>query len=121
MAIATSSSVDRWLANIAGKQPLCDAASNICSSHRWWDRPGTDEMLELTGGDILAGSAGAVGAIVDADTGEDMLERLTGSDVVGSGSFTSHFVSSGGAGTGAVGKAVDADVGYEDGAVEWCE
>ena len=31
------------------------------------------------------------------------------------------FVSSGGAGAGAVGKAVDADVGYEDGAVEWCE
>ena len=53
-------------------------------------------MLELTGGDILAGSAGAgdgaVGAIVDADTGEDMLERLTGSDVVGSGSFTSHYL-----------------------------
>lgn len=59
---------------------------------------GTDEMLELTGGDIVAGGAGAgdgtVGAIVDADAGEDMLERLTGSDVVGSGSgsgsFTSH-------------------------------
>lgn len=53
-------------------------------------------MLELTGGDIVAGSAGAgdgaVGAIVDADTGEDMLERLTGSDVVGSGSFTSHYL-----------------------------
>lgn len=35
-----------------------------------------------------------MGAIVDADAGEDMLERLTGSDVVGSGSgsgsFTSH-------------------------------
>ena len=66
----------------------------------------TDEMLELTGGDIVAGGAGAgagagagdgsVGAIVDADAGEDMLERLTGSDVVGSGSgsgsFTSHYL-----------------------------
>ena len=33
------------------------------------------------------------------------------------------FVSSGGAGAGAgaLGTAVDADVGYEDGAVEWCE
>ena len=65
-------------------------------------------MLELTGGDIVAGGAGAgagagdgdgtVGAIVDADVGEDMLERLTGSDVVGSGSgsgsgsFTSHYL-----------------------------
>lgn len=63
-------------------------------------------MLELTGGDIVAGGAGAgagagdgdgtVGAIVDADAGEDMLERLTGSDVVGSGSgsgsFTSHYL-----------------------------
>lgn len=27
----------------------------------------------------------------------------------------------GGAGAGAVGTVVDADVGYEDGAVEWCE
>ena len=61
-------------------------------------------MLELTGGDIVAGGAGAgagagdgdgtVGAIVDAEAGEDMLERLTGSDVVGSssGSFTSHYL-----------------------------
>lgn len=59
-------------------------------------------MLELTGGDIVAGGAGAgagdgaVCAIVDADAGEDMLERLTGSDVVGSGSgsgsFTSHYL-----------------------------
>lgn len=34
-----------------------------------------------------------------------------------------YFVSSGGAGAGAgaLGTAVDADVGYEDGAVEWCE
>ena len=48
----------------------------------------------------MAGGAGAgdgtVGAIVDADAGEDMLERLTGSDVVGSGSgsgsFTSHYL-----------------------------
>lgn len=49
---------------------------------------GTDEMLELTVGDIGAGGAGdgAVGAIVDADAAENMLERLTGSDVVGSGS-----------------------------------
>ena len=70
---------------------------------------GADEIrLELTGGDIVAGGAGAgagagagdgdgaVGAIVDADAGENMLERLTGSDVVGSGSgsgsFTSHYL-----------------------------
>ena len=63
-------------------------------------------MLELTGGDIVAGGAGAgagagdgaVGAIVDVDAGDNILERLTGSDVVGSGSgsgsgsFTSHYL-----------------------------
>ena len=68
-----------------------------------------DIVLGRTGNDGVAGgaAAGAVGAIVTANTGVDEVFKPTGSDVDG--------------GAGAVGAPVDVDAGYEGGVDEGSE